>query len=259
LIIGKYYGIIYCATNLLNNKKYIGQTQRKLERRISEHISAASRNSEFAIHQAINKYGKENFEWVILGEANSQDELDEKECYWIKYFDSYNHGGYNCAIGGQYSKTEYNNSEDLSKTFGGKEFCVFDLDGNFIKSMYSQTAFADEIGVCVQTVNNVLRGIKQSTSNYILIFKDGITEEKITNQTKKIKDRHKPFAVFNKKHEFVGIWNNKNHCASEINCSHRTMERQLLECKGVDTFRKYQFFYIENIPENLKDKIKEVI
>ena len=60
------YGIIYKATNLINNKVYIGQTIRRLEERIYYHYYRAEHELEI-IHthfiNAIRKYGKENFQW----------------------------------------------------------------------------------------------------------------------------------------------------------------------------------------------------
>jgi len=167
------YGIIYCAINIINDKRYIGQTIRDLNIRKREHISLSKADSEFAFHQALRKYSEENFEWIILDIANNQEELDEKECYWINYYDTYNQGGYNMSVGGQFNKKDYCDADDLSRMYGGKEFLVYDLEGNYIKNTFSQTEFAEEIGVCVQTVNNVLKGIKSSTNDFVLFFNDG--------------------------------------------------------------------------------------
>lgn len=63
---------IYCYTNLINNKKYVGQTN-NLERRKKQHIQDSihcfkgrevSYNLPF--HAAIRKYGIENFDFEIL-------------------------------------------------------------------------------------------------------------------------------------------------------------------------------------------------
>ena len=37
------YGIVYIITNLVNSKKYIGQTIQKIDRRLSQHFSDARR------------------------------------------------------------------------------------------------------------------------------------------------------------------------------------------------------------------------
>jgi group I intron endonuclease len=256
IIIRELYGVIYCATNIINNKKYIGQTIRNLDKRKQEHISQSYNGGNLAIHQAIRKYGEDNFKWHIIDNANSQEELDDKEKFWINYYDTYNSSGYNMALGGQFNLSD--NADELSAMRGGREFLVYDLDGNFIKETMSQTEFAEEIGVSIKTVNHVLTGIKQSTKGYMLFYKDEFKEEKVIEQVNKIKNRHRPFTVFDKNQEFVGIWNNKVRCAREINCSPRIIYTQF-ESKTNIKYRKYKFYYLEDIPNHLKNKLKDVI
>ena len=52
-------GIIYIATNIVNNKVYIGQTHTKLISRQKQHIYSANRKLDtMYFHKAIRKYGK---------------------------------------------------------------------------------------------------------------------------------------------------------------------------------------------------------
>lgn len=89
--------IVYKITNKINGKIYIGQTVRSLEKRWSCHCSASSKC--LAISRAIQKYGKDNFSIEVIDTATSKNELNEKEKYWIAYYDSVN-CGYNCTYGG---------------------------------------------------------------------------------------------------------------------------------------------------------------
>lgn len=98
--------IIYKATNLINNKIYIGQTIRTLNARKSDHFYRAFKaNSEQVFHKALRKYGKENFKWEIIDTADAIEALDEKEIYWIWFYNSYvnanDSNGYNMTLGGE--------------------------------------------------------------------------------------------------------------------------------------------------------------
>lgn len=88
--------IIYKIVNKINNKIYIGQTKKDLRERVSEH----SRRGH-CLCRAIQKYGLPQFEFSIIDTATSCTELNEKEKYWIKHFNSKVPNGYNLTRGGQ--------------------------------------------------------------------------------------------------------------------------------------------------------------
>lgn len=67
--------------------------------RFKQHISAANGGSELRFHQAIRKYGCENFSSEIIDVCENETELNEKEIYWIQSYDTYNNG-YNMTEGG---------------------------------------------------------------------------------------------------------------------------------------------------------------
>lgn len=96
-----YYGIIYKCTNLINGKIYIGQTIKGLEHRKGLHEITADKNRGFYFHNAIRKYGKENFKWEIIDSGLSKIDLDNKEIFYINIFNVLNHDfGYNIKSGG---------------------------------------------------------------------------------------------------------------------------------------------------------------
>ncbi len=98
-------GKIYIITNDINNKVYIGQTIQKLTKRFNGHCcySKSDRSSNMYIKRAIHKYGKSKFHISLL-EETSIEKLNEREKYWIAYYDSYNNG-YNLTLGGQDSNS----------------------------------------------------------------------------------------------------------------------------------------------------------
>lgn len=107
-------GYIYKVTNIINNKIYIGQTIQDVKNRWYRHCSKSGiSDNEMNTHfkRAILKYGKENFRVEIIEICDSKD-LDEREKYYIRYYNSYK-SGYNSTLGGQDGAKPYKTSEDL--------------------------------------------------------------------------------------------------------------------------------------------------
>lgn len=96
---------IYKITNKLNNKVYIGQSN-NIERRFSEHCYKGVK-SRIPVDIAIEKDGINNFTFEIV-ELCQTEQLNEKETYWIKYFNSVQEG-YNCSYGGDQQSLGENN------------------------------------------------------------------------------------------------------------------------------------------------------
>lgn len=97
---------IYKISNDLNGKVYVGQSI-DIERRFKQHIQDTlneQRRNKSVIHKAMWKYGIEHFCFEIIEECK-KEELDEREQYWISYYDSY-HNGYNSTAGGRTPKEE---------------------------------------------------------------------------------------------------------------------------------------------------------
>ena len=84
---------IYKITNIQNNKVYIGQTIRPIEERFKRHLNDALNNTiDTHFARAIRKYGKNNFVLEQIDVAQNQEELNEKEQYWIRFYDAVNTG-----------------------------------------------------------------------------------------------------------------------------------------------------------------------
>lgn len=90
---------IYKISNSCNSNIYIGQSI-DIERRWSQHLYEAlhPRNNNL-LYNAMRKYGIENFYLEVIEECLVQ-ELDDREIYWISYYNSF-HNGYNMTPGGQ--------------------------------------------------------------------------------------------------------------------------------------------------------------
>ena len=108
---GDIMGYIYKITNKINNKCYIGQTVKNYQERFRQHQLNYTKDyfSQIVLYQAFKKYGIENFLFEVLEEID-KEKLDEREKYWISYYDSYRNG-YNSTLGGRLVEL-YNWDED---------------------------------------------------------------------------------------------------------------------------------------------------
>ena len=122
---------IYKITNLKNNLIYIGQSV-DIYTRWRAHKNSKEND---ALHTDIQKYGLNYFKFEIL-EKCSAELLDEREKYWIEYYDSFN-VGYNNTTGGT--------SKEILTAQAIPVYC-YNLDGKFIKKYPSGAAAAREIG-----------------------------------------------------------------------------------------------------------------
>lgn len=107
-------GTIYVITNVVNDKKYVGQTRQELNKRWSYHITESRMYNDRPLYRAINKYGLDNFKIRILEECNV-DMLNDREIWWINFLNSYRNG-YNATTGGEYFENSEDTKQKISET-----------------------------------------------------------------------------------------------------------------------------------------------
>ena len=107
-------GYIYLINNNVNNKKYIGQTIKSIEQRWKEHIHKMHLCNDRPLYKAMEKYGLHNFTITLIEEVD-EILLNEREKYWIQYYDSFNKG-YNATLGGEGTISfSYSDEEVINK------------------------------------------------------------------------------------------------------------------------------------------------
>jgi len=99
-----------------SGKSYIGKTSKSVQKRLNEHIKLSEKGSTYKFHKAIRKYGIENIESSILEDNICSEKVNEREKYWIAYYDTYKNG-YNMTEGGDGGDTISNhpNREKICK------------------------------------------------------------------------------------------------------------------------------------------------
>lgn len=130
---------IYCIKNKKNDKRYIGQSI-NIEKRWNQHRQRAYNSNclqyNYPIYRAIRYYGIENFEFEILEECN-KEELNLREQYWIKKFNTYKNG-YNLTKGGDKAITSSKLNENDVKQIKGL-LCNSDFSEQAIALMFNVT------------------------------------------------------------------------------------------------------------------------
>lgn len=102
-------GYIYKITNKLTNKVYIGQTTRHYRERWKEHLRDRNKlpYCNWPLYRMLNSTPSEQISWEILEEVDNEL-LNEREQYWISFYNS-KEDGYNCTTGGHNgTKHDYN-------------------------------------------------------------------------------------------------------------------------------------------------------
>lgn len=170
---------IYIIKNTINNKVYIGQTIQPISIRFTNH-KMASRIEDTKFYRAIRKYGEENF-YIELLETVPFHDLNEREKFWIKYYDSYYHG-YNSTLGGDgVSRLDYNFI--YNEWSNGKSCAQIGTENNISRDVISRI-LKNEFNISEKDIIN--RGYEYNhtlSSQFILSkWNDGLTPNQIRSQ-----------------------------------------------------------------------------
>ena len=194
-------GIIYKITSP-SGKVYVGQTMRSFEKRVAEHKRESSCCT--LIKRAIDKYGDEmNYE--LIEENVPQEQLDEREIYWINHFNSLAPDGYNCTTGGQFTKGGY--SQELMDVLRDiKNAHKIEKDGY--------------VGEVQQMGNLFYPRVRQNGIRIHVSYGGFQTEEEATEVLKAYTKDPEHFTVVN------------NRTRNKIGCITKNYNRWHLRCKG---------------------------
>ena len=234
------YGFIYITENLVNHKKYIGQRIFDTEGRWEKYLG-----SGLLLHRAIKKYGEENFRKEIIDTAYSQKELNEKEIFWIEFFNATTcKDYYNIAAGGTggntkagYTTEEYAASEQkriLSVSKSLKKRCGEKASSSILSEIQVkeiifqlqsgafQTDIANKYGVSVATINDI---VNHRTWRHLT---NDIEFPRITRQmvgVRSSKSSSKPVVVYNKEMELIGTYPSARAVERALNVGYRLVSQ----------------------------------
>ena len=131
---------IYKIINDVNNKIYIGKTNKSIEERFKEHWKdyERERKEKRPLYSAMNKYGVEHFKIEEIEQCDLNI-VEEREKYWIEYYGSFKYG-YNATLGGD-----------------GKAYIDRDLVIKTYNETQNQAKVAEILNIDRKTVHNILK------------------------------------------------------------------------------------------------------
>ena len=236
IIDGKeYYGIIYKIENTINHHVYIGQTTVEegfngryhgkgsgIERVYSVHNSRKNSGTYYNRHLlgAIEKYGFDAFVVdEVFDTALSFDELNDKEMFYIKQFDSCDNG-YNKNQGGSYRPSEnIPSGKDCSSS---KRVCQINLSGKLIKIWDCVTGASRELGIAKGSIANACSGRTKTAGGFVWVYEKDYDPNKDYSRIPKIKDRDKgtsPVVLLDENNNILQEFYSVNNAGKELGIS----------------------------------------
>ena len=169
----KYY--IYKITNKLNGKSYVGQ------HKVPQKPESFRRymGKGIAITKAIKKYGKENFDKIVLEELEDDEKhelVSEKEKFWIKKENTMYPNGYNISPGGEGGCSKENAAKGVA-TRRANNYRHSEETKRKISEAHKGRKFSDEHKRHLSE-NHHLKTL------HIIVFEDGHKEETHDSLTK---------------------------------------------------------------------------
>lgn len=167
---------IYKITNNINGKNYIGQSKNP-KKRFQQHIYD---NKNSTIHNAIKKYGIENFTFSVI--EGPIDNYNERERYWIQYYDSY-YNGYNNTEGGEEPPIMYGDQSTLALY---DENIILRLQLDLINTSIDYNTLAQRYGVSIGYLTQLKIGTARYNAKFIYPLRKQSNISKSTDILKQI-------------------------------------------------------------------------
>ena len=158
---------VYKHVNKINRKVYIGITGQNPKKRWANGLGYKG----MYFYNAIEKYGWDNFEHVIIAENLCESQAIQMEIDLIaKYQSNIRSKGYNIEKGGR--KPPKNCGNIGNKNPKSSAVNVFDKNHNFITRYESQSLAAKALGITRNGITKNCKGIGFSYKGYIFEYAD---------------------------------------------------------------------------------------
>ena len=209
----KFY-YLYCHTNKINGKKYIGISVQSPSRRWGKDGKGYDGCPKF--YKAIQKYGWDNFDHEILLTGLTQQEANEKEKEYIAKYNTIENG-YNILIGG------FDKSANGGILFQTKPINQYSLDKKLIKTWDSSMDIERELNVSHQSISDACLRKKHTVYGYIWRYTDDcddindIVIKKIYCQHNMENTQQRPIHQYDLDGNFIKQWDSILNASNAFN------------------------------------------
>ena len=151
--------VIYAYKKINEDKiVYVGQTV-NLQNRHYRHVKIDPYDStlkeyNYPLSRGIRKYGEDAYELIILESNVPQSKLNEREKYWISYYDTYYHG-YNQSLGGSNPVMVKHNEDEIDKVI----YLLKETNKTFKE-------ISEECGISLTHIYNINIGARRKKENF---------------------------------------------------------------------------------------------
>lgn len=203
---------VYCITNNINNKIYIGSTTTNFRHRFLQYRSGFIRklDNQPILYRAFNKYGFENFKFEIISICSKEDSIKMEQFYINKGTD------YNaCLIAGSLRGLKHSNESKTRTVVKGKHHCavkvdMYSLRGDFIETFDSITEAQEYSGIKSKSnITQCCKGKVFSTGGFRWTIKNEQLKDRVKREFGTIK-----VALF--KDDFYKEFHSQSECSTYL-------------------------------------------
>lgn len=195
---------IYKVTNKINGKIYIGQTN-NFEKRKREHLTDKRTNHQ-AFKRALNKYGEDGFDWKIIDKCLTKNEINLKEKYYIKFYNSKVPNGYNIADGGE-----------GGSNWNLRPIVMLDLNGNFIKHYDYIVQCENEMNLNHSTISACCKNKEKRYKNYLFMYEEDYMKKGPIQYIKPKPSRSRQVLQYDLQGNFIKEYISATNASKELN------------------------------------------
>ena len=252
---------VYCIENLVNGKKYIGQSI-DIKLRWMQHKRDSIIVRDTFLYNSIRKHGMKNFKFYIL-ELCDECSLNDKEIYWIDYYNTYKNG-YNMTLGGAglnsgQRKSKQNklpNNFILLNSSIDEVVPIVKLDTNFntIKIYNSVQECAREENVPATNISKTACGKHKTCEGFVFMYLNDIInmtvdeiknyrlkQRKACNYSSSHSTAKRKIKQLDENGELINIFNSINEASRYLNIDASSITKV---CKGrLKQTKGYKFEY----------------